>query len=73
MLETIREHAQGWIARIILGLIALTFAFWGVDSYIKGDGKAPPAAKVNVQVENWLATGFVVVVVVIGCSGIDWN
>ena len=47
MLETIREHAQGWIARIILGLIALTFAFWGVDSYIKGDGKAPPAAKVN--------------------------
>jgi peptidyl-prolyl cis-trans isomerase D len=47
MLERIREHAQGWIARIILGLIALTFAFWGVDSYFKGDGQERPAAKIN--------------------------
>ncbi len=47
MLEAIREHAQGWIARIILGLIALTFAVWGVDWYFKGNGKEPPAAKVN--------------------------
>jgi peptidyl-prolyl cis-trans isomerase D len=47
MLEAIRERAQGWIARIILGLIALTFAVWGVDWYFKGTGKEPPAAKVN--------------------------
>ena len=47
MLEAIRERAQGWIARIILGLIALTFAVWGVDWYFKGSGKEPPAAKVN--------------------------
>jgi peptidyl-prolyl cis-trans isomerase D len=47
MLETIREHAQGWIARIILGMIALTFAVWGVDWYFKGNGQEPPAAKIN--------------------------
>lgn len=47
MLEAIRERAQGWIARVILGLLVLTFAVWGVESYIKGSGEAPPAAKVN--------------------------
>lgn len=47
MLEAIRERAQGWIARVILGLIALTFAFWGVDSYFQGSGTAPPAATID--------------------------
>ncbi|MDD5390295.1 MAG: SurA N-terminal domain-containing protein [Gallionellaceae bacterium] len=47
MLEAIRERAQGWIARVILGLLALTFAVWGVESYLKGNGEAPPVAKVN--------------------------
>ena len=31
MLETIRNHAKGWIAKVILGLIAVTFALFGVD------------------------------------------
>lgn len=43
MLEAIRERAQGWIARIILGLIMLSFAIWGVDSYIQG-GAEPEVA-----------------------------
>jgi peptidyl-prolyl cis-trans isomerase D len=47
MLEAIRERAQGWIARVILGLLVLTFAVWGVESYIKDGGEAPPAAKIN--------------------------
>jgi len=47
MLEAIRERAQGWIARVILGLLALTFAVWGVESYITGNGEAPPVAKIN--------------------------
>ena len=37
MLEAIRKHAQGWLAKVILGLIALTFALFGIDSYMKGD------------------------------------
>lgn len=47
MLEAIREHAQGWIAKIILGLIALTFAVWGVDWYFQGSAQGKPAAVVN--------------------------
>ncbi len=37
MLEAIRKHAQGWLAKVLLGLIAITFALFGVDSYMKGD------------------------------------
>lgn len=47
MLEAIRERAQGWIARVILVLIALTFAVWGVEGYFGSSGKEPPAATVN--------------------------
>lgn len=47
MLQAIREHAQGWIAKVILGLIALTFAVWGVDWYFTGSGQGKPAAEVG--------------------------
>jgi peptidyl-prolyl cis-trans isomerase D len=47
MLEAIRERSQGWIAKVILGLLIIPFALWGVDSYISGGGKEPPAAKVG--------------------------
>ena len=40
MLEAIRERSQGWLAKVVLGLITIPFALWGVDSYIShsGDG-----------------------------------
>ena len=47
MLETIRNHAKGWIAKVILGLIAVTFALFGVDSYMKGGGGADVIASVG--------------------------
>ncbi|HEX8981056.1 MAG TPA: SurA N-terminal domain-containing protein [Parasulfuritortus sp.] len=47
MLEAIREHAQGWIAKLILALIIIPFALWGIDSYFKGDGKEQAVAKVG--------------------------
>lgn len=49
MLEAIREHAQGKIAKIILALITVPFALWGVDSYIKNTGDGPVAAKIGSQ------------------------
>ena len=49
MLEAIREHAQGKIAKIILALITVPFALWGVDSYLKNGGDGPIAAKVGGQ------------------------
>jgi peptidyl-prolyl cis-trans isomerase D len=34
MLQSIREKTSGWIASIILGLIILTFSFFGIESYM---------------------------------------
>jgi len=36
MLESMRNQAQSWIAKIILGGIALSFALWGVGDYFMG-------------------------------------
>ena len=47
MLEAIREHAKGWIAKIILGLIVLSFAIWGVDWYFQGGGKETAVASID--------------------------
>ncbi|MCK9529753.1 MAG: SurA N-terminal domain-containing protein [Gammaproteobacteria bacterium] len=46
MLQYIRARAQGLIAWIIVGFIALTFALWGVQEYL-GGGKDVPVAKIN--------------------------
>jgi len=46
MLQSIRSHAQGWIAWVIVGLIILTFALFGLDQYARGD-KAVVVAEVN--------------------------
>jgi len=47
VLEAIRKHAQGWLAKVILGLIAITFALFGVDSYMKGDKRSGMIAEVG--------------------------
>lgn len=46
MLQTIRDHAQGWIAWVIVGLIIMTFALFGIDQYARGD-KLVTVAEVN--------------------------
>ncbi len=48
MLQSIRERAQGWIAWVIVILISIPFALWGVQEYL-GVGGEPVAAKVNGQ------------------------
>lgn len=47
MLEAIRSHAKGWLAKVILALIAVTFALFGVDSYMKGDQSGGTVAEVG--------------------------
>ncbi|MDQ7004264.1 MAG: SurA N-terminal domain-containing protein [Ghiorsea sp.] len=37
MLESMRNHTQGWIAKVILGAIILSFALWGVGDYFTGN------------------------------------
>jgi peptidyl-prolyl cis-trans isomerase D len=36
--DTIHERMKGWFARILLGLIIISFALFGVDAYFKGGG-----------------------------------
>lgn len=36
MLQSIREKTSGWIAIVILGLVILTMAFFGIESYVTG-------------------------------------
>ncbi|HUX29137.1 MAG TPA: SurA N-terminal domain-containing protein [Thiobacillus sp.] len=47
MLEAIRRHAKGWLAKVILALIIVTFALFGVDSYISGDKSGGKIAEVG--------------------------
>ncbi|MBV1789160.1 SurA N-terminal domain-containing protein [Marinobacterium sp. D7] len=47
MLQTIRENSQGIIAKVIVGLIVLTFALWGVESLVSLTNKEPAPAEVN--------------------------
>ncbi len=50
MLEAIRNRAQGWIAKLILGFIALTFAVWGINWYFEGGAQALPAVSIDGEV-----------------------
>ncbi len=47
MLQTIRERTQGWIAGIIITIIILTFALWGIHSYFIGGSGDNIVAEVN--------------------------
>ena len=46
MLQAIRDKATGWLLYLIILLISVPFALWGVNSYL-GGGEALPAATVN--------------------------
>lgn len=38
MLEYIRNRAKGWFAWVIVGLITVPFALWGIHNYVGGGG-----------------------------------
>jgi peptidyl-prolyl cis-trans isomerase D len=47
MLETIRQLQRTWLAKLILVLITVPFALWGIDSYVRTDPKLEGVAKVG--------------------------
>lgn len=58
MLQNLREHAQGWIAAVIAGVLCLAFALWGIQYYITGNSASDEVAKVNgekITTEQWNA------------------
>ena len=34
MLQTLRDKTSGWIAGVILGLLTIPFAFFGMEQYL---------------------------------------
>jgi len=46
MLQAIRDKTSGWIAYLIIGLISIPFALWGINSYL-GGGEEQPVAIVD--------------------------
>ena len=52
MLQAIRDRAQGWIAYVIVALIALPFMLWGVNSYFNF-GPQDAVAKVSYPKDAW--------------------
>ena len=53
MLQSIREKTSGWIASIILGLIILTFSFFGIESYMSPKVETY-AAKIEGPAKFWI-------------------
>ncbi|ROH88288.1 peptidylprolyl isomerase [Pseudomethylobacillus aquaticus] len=49
MLEAIREHTKGWLAKAILAAITIPFALFGIDSYLTGAGSGVAVAEVGKQ------------------------
>lgn len=47
MLQSIRDKTQGWIAGVIVSLLILSFALWGIHSYLMGASSSDVVAKVN--------------------------
>lgn len=46
MLQTIRDNVQGWAAKIIIAIIIVPFALFGIDSLF-GANPNPPVAEIN--------------------------
>jgi peptidyl-prolyl cis-trans isomerase D len=48
MLQTISKHIQGWIAWVIIAIIAAAFIFWGLEYYVtRGSSQQNSVATVN--------------------------
>ena len=47
MLETIRNAANTWLAKVILAIIMVPFALWGVESYVRTSAGQDTVARVG--------------------------
>lgn len=47
MLDSIRGVAQGWVGKLLLALITIPFALFGIDSYLKSAGSNAEVAEVS--------------------------
>jgi peptidyl-prolyl cis-trans isomerase D len=50
LLQKIRDHAQGWFAYTIIGLLTIPFAVWGINYYFEGGGPMDAAVVGNSKI-----------------------
>lgn len=50
MLQAIHDRVTGWIAWIVVGLIIVVFALWGIDSYLTSEAKVYAAMVNDVEI-----------------------
>ncbi len=55
MLQKIREASSGWMATVVLGVIIVTFALWGINGYFQGRTENY-AARITLK-SGWFGTG----------------
>ena len=49
MLDTFRRGSKGWTAKILLGLLVLSFAVWGIADIFTGGQRGGALATVGDQ------------------------
>jgi len=52
MLQNIRDGAQGWLAWVIVGVISVPFAFWGINEYFSPSPKTIIAEVNGVELSD---------------------
>lgn len=52
MLQSIRDRSQGWLSAAIIGLVCITFAFWGIHSYLGSGASGGNVATIDGQTIN---------------------
>lgn len=50
MLQAIHDRVTGWIAWLLVGLIAVVFGLWGIDSYLQRDSQVFAAMVNGVEI-----------------------
>ncbi len=54
MLTAIREGSKGWLSGVIIGAIVLTFALFGISSYLEGGAETPVAVVNGEEIDTYL-------------------
>jgi len=47
MLQKMHEHLKGWVAVILIAVVAVSFMAWGVQYYLSGGASSGAAVVVN--------------------------
>ena len=57
MLQALRDKSSGWVATVVLGLLIIPFALFGINDYVSG-GSQNYAARIQTPPAWWPGPGF---------------